>query len=181
MASIVITALRDGDGPSEGTLALAALAREISDRIGATVYATSCVDVGDELDDWVSTLGIAGVDRIACARSTEPIDDAGQVHAELIRRLAPRMVLVPNNPAGIAIAESIAAALDGRVEVDVAIEWRHDDCYAVGSRILGGEEVIIAAVEGSVGATPRGSDDIDVLFFDVEPKGDSALEASSPA
>ena len=168
MASIVITALRDGDGPSADSLGLAGLAREIADRVGATVYASCSLGEKDDLDGWVSALGKAGVDRIACARSTAdaPISEEA-IHAELARRLEPLLVLVPASAA--ATATSLGEVLSAPVIEDATFEWERDACQ-VGERVLG-DEILVATHHAAPPEGDLGGEDIDVLFFDVEDDG----------
>ena len=166
MASIVITALRDGDGPCPGSLGAAGLAREIADKLGATVYACLSLGLDDDLDDWVTALGSAGVDRIACARSDDSESAShADIHLELIRRLGPRLVLVPACDAGNAVADVIAAGL-GSPMLSEPFEWREDSAF-FGDEIVDGTSVILASVDLEP-PSERGGQDIDVLFFDVD-------------
>lgn len=166
----MITAIRDGDGPCESSLGAAGAARTLADRLGATVYATCSLRPSDDIDRWVASLGIAGIDRIACARGA---DDEPQsqvaVHAELTRRLSPRLVLVPF--AASECLEAISSALSTPVS-ELLDDWDGEGKCPLDLSSL----PAVVPVRLEARAAPRGCEDIDVLFFDVEADADGEEE-----
>jgi len=144
------------------------MAREIADRLGATVYASCSLTQEDDLDAWVAALGRSGVDRVACARSPSgEIPSATElctVHAELSRRLSPWLVLVPATVLGAALAKQVAGALG--VEVSES-QKETGEAYLVGGEVFGTAARVIVQ---SAKAREQGAsgEDIDVLFFTVE-------------
>ena len=195
---MVVFVERDRDGPRAASLGAVAAARELSDSAGATVYALCCLSSDDDIDQWASSLGRAGCDRVAAALTDEPLGPAiwascGEIVARICDRLAPRLVMFAPTTGGRDIAPRLAARLDAAYVPDAAIE-RSPTGELVLSRLLPGgvsrarfsvaasaDACHVATVNGPPPAAPLGDDDVDVVFFEVDPPASSlAVREQAP-